>query len=90
MKNLYLATKSFRELVILAEDEQRRAGHPEIDVEHLFLALLGVGGAVTNTLNSRGITLASARGIRLRSPTEDRIVGAHTANKLCSGRDPAR
>lgn len=61
MKNLYLATKSFRELVILAEDEQRRAGHPEIDVEHLFLALLGVGGAVTNTLNSRGITLASAR-----------------------------
>ncbi|AKK10003.1 hypothetical protein HCH15_02840 [Corynebacterium testudinoris] len=43
MKSLYLATKSYRELVILAEDEKRRAGHPEIDVEHLFLALLGVG-----------------------------------------------
>lgn len=46
---------------MLAEDEQRRAGHPEIDIEHVFLALLGVGGPVTEALAERGVTLDTAR-----------------------------
>jgi uncharacterized protein YndB with AHSA1/START domain len=51
----------FREVSVLAEDEQRRSGHPEIDVEHLFLALVSVGGSVTDSLAKRGVTLDAAR-----------------------------
>lgn len=51
----------FREVSVLAEDEQRRSGHPEIDVEHLFLALLSIGGPVTDALAGGGLTLAGAR-----------------------------
>lgn len=46
---------------VLAEDEQRRSGHPESDVEHLFLALLSIGGPVTDALAAQGVTLAGAR-----------------------------
>ena len=53
--------KWFREISVLAEDEQRRAAHPEIDVEHLFLALLGIGGPVTDALAREGVTLSTAR-----------------------------
>lgn len=53
--------KWFREMSVLAEDEQRRAAHPEIDVEHLFLALLGIGGSVTDALAREGVTLSTAR-----------------------------
>lgn len=51
----------FREVSVLAEDEQRRAGHPEIDAEHLLLGLIGIGGAVTDALADRGVTLPRAR-----------------------------
>nr|WP_236571399.1 Clp protease N-terminal domain-containing protein [Microbacterium hydrocarbonoxydans] len=53
--------KWFREISVLAEDEQRRAAHPEIDVEHVFLALLGIGGPVTDALAREGVTLGTAR-----------------------------
>jgi uncharacterized protein YndB with AHSA1/START domain len=53
--------KWFREVSVLAEDEQRRSGHPEIDVEHLFLALMSVGGSVTDSLARQGVTLEAAR-----------------------------
>ncbi|GAB2516590.1 Clp amino terminal domain protein [Corynebacterium atrinae] len=61
MNNLYKAMKNFRELAVLAEEEQRRSRHPEIDVEHLFLALLGIGGPVTEALAQRGVTIPTAR-----------------------------
>jgi ATP-dependent Clp protease ATP-binding subunit ClpA len=53
--------KWFREMSILAEDEQRRSDHPEIDVEHLFLALVSIGGPVTDFLAEHGVTLTAAR-----------------------------
>lgn len=53
--------KWFREISVLAEDEQRRWRHPEIDVEHLLLALVGIGGPVSDALAQRGVTLDAAR-----------------------------
>lgn len=44
-----------------AIDECRRLGHPQIDLEHLFLALLVVGGPAGKVLRSQGISLAAAR-----------------------------
>lgn len=46
---------------VAAKEEQERLGHPEIDIEHLFLALLIVGGAGSRVLGSLGVTLSSAR-----------------------------
>ncbi|WAP52437.1 hypothetical protein OL239_03995 [Arthrobacter sp. ATA002] len=46
---------------VAAKEEQERLGHPEIDVAHLFLALLVVGGAGGRALSSLGVTLGSAR-----------------------------
>lgn len=61
MSRMVRTIKWFREISVLAEDEQRRAAHPDIDVEHLFLALLGIGGSVTDALARDGVTLATAR-----------------------------
>jgi uncharacterized protein YndB with AHSA1/START domain len=61
MNKIIRTIKWFREVSILADDEQRRSGHPEIDVEHLFLALVSIGGSVTDALGDRGVTLATAR-----------------------------
>lgn len=44
-----------------AADEATRAGSPEIDIEHLFLALVVSDGPAGRILRSRGITLDSAR-----------------------------
>ena len=43
MSKIVRHIKCFREMSILAEDEQRRSDHPKIDVEHLFLALVSIG-----------------------------------------------
>ncbi|WP_086819900.1 Clp protease N-terminal domain-containing protein [Allokutzneria sp. NRRL B-24872] len=48
-------------LSVLARDETSRRGHPEVDVEHLFLALLLSGGGAGNTLRGLGITVERAR-----------------------------
>ncbi|MCI1019081.1 hypothetical protein HWD99_10625 [Microbacterium sp. C5A9] len=61
MSRIVRTMKWFREMSVLAEDEQRRLRHPEIDVEHLFLALLSIGGPVTDALARDGVTLAAAR-----------------------------
>lgn len=61
MSKIMRTIRWFREVSVLAEDEQRRSGHPEIDVEHLFLALLSIGGPVTDALAGQGVTLANAR-----------------------------
>lgn len=61
MSRIVSTVKWFREVSVLAEDEQRRAAHPEIDAEHLFLALLSIGGPVTQELARNGVTLAPAR-----------------------------
>lgn len=61
MSRIMRTMKWFREVSVLAEDEQRRSGHPEIDVEHLFLALLSIGGSVTDALAGQGVTLVNAR-----------------------------
>ena len=45
----------------LAADEQQRSGHPEIDYEHLLLALIRAGGPVTDLLGRHGITLTTMR-----------------------------
>lgn len=61
MNKIMRTIKWFREMSVLAEDEQRRSDHPEIDVEHLFLALVSIGGPVTDSLSERGVTLSAAR-----------------------------
>jgi uncharacterized protein YndB with AHSA1/START domain len=61
MRKIMRTMKWFREMSVLAEDEQRRSGHPEIDVEHLFLALVSIGGPVTDALTDRGVSLVTAR-----------------------------
>lgn len=61
MRRIMQTMKWFREVSVLAEDEQRRSEHPEIDVEHLFLALVSIGGPVTDALARQGVTLGSAR-----------------------------
>lgn len=61
MNKIMRTLKWFREMSILAEDEQRRSGHPEIDFEHLFLALVTIGGPVTDALAERAVTLTVAR-----------------------------
>lgn len=61
MSKIMRTIKWFREMSVLAEDEQRRSGHPDIDTEHLFLALLSIGGPVTQALAGQGVTLSGAR-----------------------------
>lgn len=61
MSKVRRTVRWFRDMSVLAEDEQRRSGHPEIEVEHLFLALLSIGGPVTEALAEGGVALASAR-----------------------------
>lgn len=50
-----------RRIVSFAEDERHRQSHPAIDLDHIFLALLSVGGPVTTALRGRGVTLEGAR-----------------------------
>lgn len=45
----------------VAKEEASRLGHPQIDVDHLFLALLTTHGPAGEVLRSFGITLAEAR-----------------------------
>lgn len=69
--NKYLRSmKWFREMSVLAEDEQRRSRHPEIDSEHLLLALVSIGGPVSDALAGRGVTLASTREAAERTHRE--------------------
>lgn len=44
-----------------AKEECVLHGHPQIDLEHLFFALLIVGGASSRILSDAGITLSAAR-----------------------------
>ncbi|MDO4887850.1 MAG: SRPBCC family protein [Actinomycetaceae bacterium] len=61
MSKLRNAIRWYNDMAMLSQDEQLRAGHPEINAEHLFLALLSTGGPVTDALASRGVTLGRAR-----------------------------
>jgi len=57
-------TDKAREAVVLAQEEARRLGHPEVRTEHLLLGLLAGGGesAATRTLTGLGIPLVDLRG----------------------------
>jgi Clp amino terminal domain, pathogenicity island component len=63
-------TDKARQAVVLAQEEARRLGHPEVATEHLLLGLLGVSGesAGTGTLAALGIRLDD-----LRAEVEGRI-----------------
>jgi Clp amino terminal domain, pathogenicity island component len=63
-------TDKARQAVVLAQDEARRLGHPEVGTEHLLLGLLGVPGdsAGTRTLTALAIPLDD-----LRREVEERI-----------------
>ena len=51
----------FRQLSDAAKEECQRAGNPTVDVEHLFLALMVIGGDAKRILDMHGATLARAR-----------------------------
>jgi hypothetical protein len=55
---------------VAAKEEYQRFGHPELDVEHLFLALLIVGGASGRVLGDLGVTLHNARAAAERVHAE--------------------
>jgi len=55
---------------VAAKEEYQRFGHPEVDVEHLFLALLIVGGASGRVLGDLGVTLHDARAAAERVHAE--------------------
>ena len=63
-------TDKARQAVVLAQEEARRLGHPEVRTEHLLLGLLAVGSesAATRTLTGLGIPLDD-----LRIEVEERI-----------------
>ena len=63
-------TDKARQAVVLAQEEARRLGHPEVRTEHLLLGLLAVGSesAATRTLTGLGIPLDN-----LRIEVEERI-----------------
>jgi ATP-dependent Clp protease ATP-binding subunit ClpC len=63
-------TDKARQAVVLAQEEARRLGHPEVGTEHLLLGLLAVPGdsAGTRTLTALGILLDD-----LRAKVEERI-----------------
>jgi hypothetical protein len=63
-------TDKARQAVVLAQEEARRLGHPEVATEHLLLGLLAVTGdsAGTRTLTGLGIPLDD-----LRAEVEARI-----------------
>jgi hypothetical protein len=48
-------------LMTAATDEAERAGHREVDVDHVLLGLLVTGGPSTELLSRAGIDLAAAR-----------------------------
>ena len=50
-----------RDVSVTAQEERLRSGHPAIDVDHLFLALLVVGGPAAALLTEHGISLQRAR-----------------------------
>jgi len=63
-------TDKARQAVVLAQEEARRLGHPEVRTEHLLLGLLAVDGesAATRTLTGLGVPLDD-----LRAEVEERI-----------------
>ena len=63
-------TDKARQAVVLAQEEARRLGHPEVGPEHLLLGLLAVDGesAATGALTGLGIPLDD-----LRREVEERI-----------------
>jgi hypothetical protein len=63
-------TDKARQAVVLAQEEARRLGHPEVGTEHLLLGLLAVYGdsAASSTLTGLGIPLDD-----LRSEVEEGI-----------------
>lgn len=46
---------------LVASEEARRLGHPEVDLEHVLLALLLTDGQAGAVLRSHGVTLAATR-----------------------------
>lgn len=50
-----------RDISVAAQEERTRFGHPAIDLDHLFLALLVVGGPATVLLTEYGLTVGRAR-----------------------------
>ncbi|RRD04311.1 SRPBCC family protein [Arachnia propionica] len=56
-----MSTDWTQRISALAEEEQQRSTHPEVDADHLLLALLGLDGAVSDALRQQGVTLEAAR-----------------------------
>lgn len=61
MSNLANAFRLSQLVSPVAKEEALRLGHPQIDVDHLLLALLITHGPAGDVLRSFGITLAEAR-----------------------------
>jgi hypothetical protein len=60
-----------RELVILAQDQARRLGHPGIGCEHLLFAAATVNSAAAGVLREHGLTPS-----RIESAIPDALAGA--------------
>ena len=55
-------TSGARRVLVLAQEEARRLGHPYIGSEHIFVGLVGAEhGGAARALASAGITVGAAR-----------------------------
>lgn len=61
MSGMRRSLRWYHEMRVLADQERTRLGHPEIDLEHLLLALIGIGGPVAEAVAAGGADIRDAR-----------------------------
>jgi ATP-dependent Clp protease ATP-binding subunit ClpA len=67
LKDMFHRSQS---ISVAAKEEYQRFGHPEADLEHVFLALIIVGGSSGRVLGDLGVTLHRARNAAERVHAE--------------------
>ncbi len=78
-------TEKAREALAAAQESARSRNHPQVEPEHLVLALLDQGdGVVPDVLGKMGISVASVR--REIQPRLDRLATAHGATQVYMSR----
>lgn len=58
-------------VLLAADEEAARAGHAEVDVDHLLLGLLATGGTAARALSAAGLDLGAARRAQVAVQQED-------------------
>ncbi|MFC8190491.1 Clp protease N-terminal domain-containing protein [Cellulomonas sp. NPDC057328] len=89
MSRLTDAVVLSQQIVVTATEEAYRAGHAELDVDHLLVALAAVGGPAGQVLRSLGVTVDRARAA-VAQVHADRLARAGVAVPPVPPRDMPR